>query len=132
MTPLTRSRAANLTRAAASVALIALATAVLTVFPPTRFNFYPRCPIYSWLHLQCPGCGATRALAAVLRGHFVEALHFNALVTLMLPLAAIYFGISIRSIFQSATPCWPEPPAFAVYSAIALATMFTVARNLPL
>jgi hypothetical protein len=132
MTPSDSSHAANLTRAVAIVALVSLSAAVLLVFPPTRFNFYPQCPIYSWLHLQCPGCGATRALAAVLRAHFVEALHFNALVTLMFPTAAIYFGISIRRVFHSETFRWPEPPASAVYSALVLATIFTVVRNLPL
>ena len=132
MTPADSSHAANLTRAVAIVALVALSAAILMVFPPTRFSFYPKCPIYSWLHLQCPGCGATRALAAVLRAHFVEALHFNALVTLMFPTAAIYFGISIRRVFHSETFRWPEPPASAVYSALVLATIFTVVRNLPL
>jgi hypothetical protein len=132
MTPSDSSRTENLTRAAATVSLVALSAAVLLFLPPTRFSFYPRCPIYSWLHLQCPGCGATRALAAVLRAHFIEALHFNALVTLMLPLAASYFGVGIRGAFHSETFRWPEPPASAVYSALALATIFTVVRNLPL
>ena len=44
----------------------------------------------SCLHLQCPGCGATRALAALLHGHVIEAMNFNALITLLLPFAAAY------------------------------------------
>ena len=61
---------------------------VLLCFPPAQNNFYPKCPIYKLTHLQCPGCGATRA-AAVLRGDFAEAIHFNALVTLLLPFVAV-------------------------------------------
>ena len=53
----------------ANIALlsVALATVVLLRFPPAEYSFYPRCPIFASLHLLCPGCGATRALAALLR-----------------------------------------------------------------
>jgi hypothetical protein len=52
--------------------LVAFAVAaggcVVLRFPPDSSGFYPRCPIFFWLHLDCPGCGGTRALAALLRG----------------------------------------------------------------
>src|SRR5690242_7027 len=84
----TRSRTADILRAAVPPAIIASAAILLLRFPPAQYSFYPRCPVHDLLGLQCPGCGATRAIAAVLRGHFAEALHFNALVTLLLPFAA--------------------------------------------
>jgi hypothetical protein len=132
MTPADRSRAARLKQPAATLVLVALAAAVLLLFPPTSFHFYPKCPIYSWFHVQCPGCGATHALAAVLHGQLVEALRLNALVTLMLPLAAVYFGRSIRSSYYAESFRWRQPSASAVYAALAIAVIFTVARNHPL
>ncbi len=106
--------------------------ALLLRFPPDRYNFYPRCPIYLYLHLQCPGCGATRALAALLRGHIAEALHLNPLTTLLLPFALLYSTHHLwkqRHDIQTLT--WPNPPRYAVYVLLVVAAVFTIARNLP-
>jgi hypothetical protein len=106
--------------------------ALLLRFPPDRYNFYPRCPIFLYLHLQCPGCGTTRALAALLRGHIAEALHLNPLSTLLLPLALLYSTHHLwkqRHNIQGLT--WPNPPHYAVYALLVVAAVFTIGRNLP-
>jgi hypothetical protein len=127
-----RIRIASIARAAAPLVVIALATAVLLLFPPAQFGFYPECPIRQYLHLQCPGCGGTRALAALLHGHLVEALHLNALITLLLPFAAPY-GIRCYSLFLQRNPLrWPQASPLAMHAAAALTAVFTVVRNLPL
>jgi len=59
--------------------------ATLIAFPPERFSFYPACPIHQYLHIDCPGCGATRALAALLHGRLGDALRLNTLFVLLLP-----------------------------------------------
>lgn len=68
-----RSRIANILRAVAPLAVAALAASLLLLFPPQRYTFYPQCPIYRYLHLKCPGCGTTRALAALLHGDIAPA-----------------------------------------------------------
>ena len=51
------------------VAVAAASAAYLLLrFPPETSSFYPRCPVFTWLHVYCPGCGGTRALAALLHG----------------------------------------------------------------
>src|SRR3979411_577307 len=85
-----RSRSADTLRAAVPPAIIALTATLLLLFPPAQYSFYPRCPIHELLHLQCPGCGATHSIAAMLRGDFAEAMKLNGLVTLLLPFAAAY------------------------------------------
>jgi Protein of unknown function (DUF2752) len=126
-----RSRMQDTLRAAAPPAVVSLAIAVLLRFPPAQYSFYPQCPIHQLLHLQCPGCGATRALAALLRGHFAEAMHLNALVTLLLPFAAIYGILCYRRLLQSKPLRWPQPPPAVLYTAFALAAIFTVIRSIP-
>lgn len=132
MTSTTRGRIANTMRAAAPMAVAVTAAAVLMRFPPEQSSLYPRCPIYEYLHFQCPGCGATRALAALLRGHFVEAMHRNALVMLLLPIAATYGALWYYSFLQRKVVRWPQLPQAAVYGAFAIATVFMILRNLPL
>jgi Protein of unknown function (DUF2752) len=127
----TRSRLAAITRAAAPPAAVALAAAILLRYPPSHNTFYPQCPFYEYLHLQCPGCGATRAIAAILRGHLREALHLNALVTLALPFAAVYSLAHYRRLLQRKPIQWPDPPPALLYTAITLAAAFAILRNLP-
>src|ERR1700679_1874533 len=99
---------ANTLRAAPPPAVIAFAAAILLRFPPTQYSLYPQCPIHEFLHLQCPGCGTTRAIAAVLHGHFAEAMHFNALTTLLLPFVAAYGILWYHRFLLRKTHRWPE------------------------
>jgi hypothetical protein len=119
-------------RAAVPLAIVGAVAGVLRRFPPARNSFYPRCPIYEAFDLKCPGCGATRALAALLQGRFGEAMHLNALVTLLLPVFAAYsfywyWRFVRRGIYRGLAV-----PQKAVYAAFAAASIFTVLRNLPL
>jgi hypothetical protein len=127
-----RSRTANTLLAAVPPAIIAFATILLLRFPPAQYSFYPRCPIHELFHLQCPGCGATRAIAALLRGHFTEAMRLNGLITLLLPFAAAYGTLCYCRLLQRQDFRWPQPRPAVIYAAFAVATVFTVIRNLPL
>lgn len=40
----------------------------------------PSCMIYTILGLYCPGCGGTRAVNALLHGHFLQSLWYHPLV----------------------------------------------------
>ena len=124
------SRAANITHAAAPTIVLGAAVILLRLFPPTQYTFYPQCPIYSSFHLLCPGCGTTRALAALLRGHLGEALHLNALTTTMLPIATAY-AIKIYRSYRSGKPIhWPQPSRITIYTILCITIIFTIARNL--
>ena len=105
---------------------------VLLCFPPDRYAFYPRCPVYTYLHLQCPGCGTTRALAALLHGHLIDALRFNPLTILIAPVALLYIADHLRRQCKAETTAWPYPPAYAIYGLLAITTLFGIFRNLSL
>ncbi len=104
---------------------------LLLRFPPEQHSFYPQCPVYAWTHLQCPGCGATRALAALLQGHLVEARRDNALVVTMLPFHAAYIVLGYWRTGPGKEPHWPQPPSWVIPSVVIAAAVFTVVRNLP-
>jgi hypothetical protein len=132
MIPAPRSRTAEILRAAMPPAIIALAAILLLRFPPEQYSFYPQCPIHELFHLQCPGCGATRAVAAILHGHFIEAMNLNALITLLLPCAAAYGLFCYCRLLQRKPLRRPQPPPTVLYAALALTAVFTIIRNLPL
>ena len=132
MIPTARRRTADALRAVVPPAVVALATILLLRFPPAQYSFYPRCPIHELFHLQCPGCGATRAVAALLHGHFTEAMNLNALVTLFLPFATAYGILCYCRLLQRKPLRWSQPPPTVIYAALTVATIFTVIRNLPL
>jgi len=132
--PIHRRRQAHLALAAVVSGTVAVA-AVLYRFPPETASFYPQCPFRALTGLLCPGCGATRALAALVHGHLAEALRLNGLVVMLLPilaaygLAAYWRAISVpqRSGTQS---LWPRIPNPAIVALLAVTLVFAIARNL--
>ncbi|HEY6412922.1 MAG TPA: DUF2752 domain-containing protein [Edaphobacter sp.] len=123
-----QGRLAAVVVAAAPLVCVGLAAMVLLRFPPGEYGFYPVCPVYRYLHVLCPGCGATRALAALLRGRADEALRLNWLIVMMLPVlagcAVVWYRRWLRGF------AWLRVPSAAVYGALGIAVIFGVARNL--
>src|ERR1700761_8906128 len=62
--------------------------AVVYFFNPSSHGFYPVCRFHQLTGLNCPGCGATRALYALLHGDVLLALRDNALVLVLGAVAA--------------------------------------------
>jgi len=119
--------------AANCIAAAGLAGAsVLLRFSPQEYSFYPRCPFYALTGHYCPGCGATRAIAELLHGHVAAALHFNAAVTLLLPMLLWYFGTMYWTAVQDNRVEWPQVPQWSWRAALACVLLFGVARDLAL
>lgn len=109
---------------------VALAVAgVLYRFPPEQHSFYPQCPVFHYLHVLCPGCGATRALAALLHLRWEAALQYNALVVVLLPFVMVYFAAAYWRACTHEDFAWPRVPAFAAAAGLAAALVFGVVRN---
>src|ERR1035438_9351310 len=73
------------------VVLAATATgagAMVFLFNPATHQFYPVCLFHALTGLNCPGCGGTRSLYALLHGHFQAALKDNAFFVLLFAAAA--------------------------------------------
>jgi len=81
------------------------------------------------MHIECPGCGATRALATLLRGHPIDALRLNALFVVLLPAALAGAIETYRRALRPGVFRWPRLPAAVVYAALAATAVFTIARN---
>ena len=106
------------------------AAAVLLRYPPAAYNFYPRCPLYVYCHLLCPGCGSTRAVAALLRGELREALRWNPLAAALVPLLLVWGAQRSVAVFSGARPSLLTVRLPWTLAAGALALGYGVARNL--
>jgi hypothetical protein len=109
---------------------VAAAGCVVRRFPPAGSRFYPRCPIFFWLRIDCPGCGGTRAVAALLHGRLNEAIHWNAMVVLFFPFAAVFLAMTYWRAIKTTPFLWPTIPDSLLKGSLVLICIFTVARNL--
>jgi hypothetical protein len=103
--------------------------AMLFEFPPERYHFYPQCPIFRYLHVYCPGCGATRALAALVHARITDALHYNALVVLLVPVLLAYFVVAYWKALRDEVFLWPRVPTVALTALLVTSAAFGVLRN---
>src|SRR5476651_2648978 len=73
---------------------------------PSRHAVYPQCLLYNATGLYCAGCGATRAIHALLHGRVIEALHDNALFVAALPLLLYVAGFYALAAWRA--NAWPK------------------------
>ena len=109
----------------------AVATAYLWVANPTTpgNHLFVPCPFKLLTGLDCPGCGATRASWAIVHGHPLRALGYNALWTLLAPLLVWAWLLEVRGHWS--TSRHPFRTRRFVPTLGVVAVTFAVARNLP-
>jgi hypothetical protein len=106
------------------------AGAVVFFFNPGTHGFYPVCLFHKLTGLNCPGCGMTRSLYALLHGNFPIALKDNALFVFTLAALAVRgLWFAAKGIFGRPAGNFFEPKFFWVFLVVALA--FGVLRNFP-
>ena len=110
------------------LACAAASGAMLYIFPPDRFRFYPPCPIHLVSGLLCPGCGATHALVALLHGDLSAAWRDNALLILLLPVLLFYGASAWRYAWRGQPP--PAVPNTTLAGCFFATAIFTIGRNL--
>ncbi|WP_207312073.1 DUF2752 domain-containing protein [Lentzea alba] len=107
---------------------VAGAAVLLVVDPNKPGNLLPKCP-FNWLTgLNCPGCGATRMVHALLHGDVVAAWHYNAvLLVLGVPLAVWLFARWTKDRWTGERRSVPKSVGVAV---LVVAAVWGVGRNL--
>ena len=103
-----------------SIPAVAAGLILLYRFPPEKCRFWPPCIFNKLTGLYCPGCGNTRALAALLHGDIAGSLAKNVLlIPALICLAVLGFR-----------PQSERNPYFTGAIAVVV-VVFSVARNLP-
>ena len=64
------------------LAALAVAVVLAVLYQCVLRNFLPMVPCFfsTFLGFYCPGCGGTRALSALLHGHFLKSLWYHPFI----------------------------------------------------
>ncbi len=124
---------------------VGLATAYTAWQDPNQGGgLFPGCPLRELTGLDCPGCGGTRAVHALTHGDIGAALDHNAVITVLLPLVAVAWGLWLLRSVQitrarrrgTDPPTWPAALRVphlshrAWLGVIGFLVAFAVARNI--
>jgi Protein of unknown function (DUF2752) len=106
------------------------AGAMVYLFNPSTHAFYPVCVFHALTGLNCPGCGTTRSLYALLHGDLRVALKDNALFILTLAALAVWSAqFTLRKIQSQPATVNISPNFLWLFLVVTL--VFAVVRNLP-
>jgi Protein of unknown function (DUF2752) len=129
----TFQQASKFERGLAFAGLMATAAGLVVVkfVNPTSTSLFPNCPFHAMTGLNCPGCGVTRGIHALLNGDVLTALHFNLLLVIIIPalIYAIYIMVAVS--FRGRPLTLPKQSPTVVYIVLVIFLVFAVLRNLP-
>jgi len=128
----TRARAHPLAQPLAAGAAVAVCTAGIALWNPGDDGI-PLCPTKAMSGLDCPFCGGLRTVAALGRGDIARAADHNLLLTLLAPVAIVWWVmwvLAARDGRRAPVPRWSSRATRVTVTALVVfAVAFTVVRN---
>jgi hypothetical protein len=109
---------------------VTVCVVLAVVDPEDRQGWTPRCPFRTATGLDCPGCGGTRAVTALVRGEPALAFEHNLATMLLLPLLA-YGWVAWVATSLGWRRTRLELPTWSAWVIAGGLALFTVARNVP-
>ncbi|MEN9339248.1 MAG: hypothetical protein RIQ62_560 [Bacteroidota bacterium] len=107
-------------------ALVVIVLLFIFIYPPETYPYYPTCLFHKISGWDCPFCGGTRCVSALLRAHWFEALGQNALVVICLVLLLLI--LILRRLFRKPTlGKFIFRPLFIFF----VLALFMLLRNIP-
>lgn len=108
-----------------AILVVVIGAWVLYTFPPVTTAFYPQCVFKQATGLDCPGCGTTRALHAMLHGRIGEAFRFNPMLFALM----IVGGFAAPSVLRGQSPRFLYARWFG-WGSFVMLTGWWVGRNI--
>ncbi len=105
-----------------------------TYYDPAENTWVNQCTIHTFTGLDCPGCGGQRSLQLLLHRHFLDALRYNALFVLGIPVIAYLYYIIIQ-VYILGNQKYLTSPFFSSQFAfifLGVLVLFFILRNIPI
>lgn len=126
---MTRTEKNRLLRCIGVTCLLAAAAAAALAVMKSRGGLIP-CPVRALTGFRCPGCGNTRAFAALVQLRFAESLTYNyAYPAEFLYLLVVYIGAAKNYVRGGRVEYHPRFPSLE-YALLALLLVWGVVRNI--
>lgn len=109
---------------------VAAATLLVHLYDPNQPGSYGFCPLRAATGLLCPLCGGTRAVHALTHGEWPVALGLNPVVTVLLPIAVLWWAAWVARAWRGRRTVFFERLG-VFWTVVALMIGFAVLRNLP-
>ncbi len=109
--------------------VVPISSSILYTYSPKQHSYIP-CP-FNWLtDLHCPGCGATRCTHALLHGDIRQALAYNSLFVIMLPLIGYVTVRMVIELWTDKTAPGIDFPIWLQRGLIVVVVVYWIARNI--
>jgi hypothetical protein len=105
--------------------------AYIALVDPNHSSLYPQCPFKAMTGWDCPGCGITRALRALMTGHPLRALDHNVLVVVAAVVGLVWYATNRVRARQGRDPLRLSHPRWWTGALIVVIAVFWVTRNIP-
>ena len=92
---------------------------------------FPKCPVFSFTGMCCPGCGSQRALHAFLNGNLATAFRQNMLATICYIALLAEILMMLAESRRWRPTIWLNQTRYAALMVLIAVLAFTVFRNIP-
>jgi hypothetical protein len=114
-----------------AVVVLPAGATLLYHVPPGEGSFYPPCLFHLVTGLHCPGCGGTRCTYALLHGDVPQALAYNPLFVISLPLILFLLAGSVFHAWTGRRWSLPRLRPWAMQAILWAILAYWVLRNIP-
>ena len=113
--------------------IITIVTAFILIrrYNPTKTSWVLPCPFHGLTGLNCPGCGATRGMHALLNGDVITGLHYNVLLVIFVPLTIYGFFALLSIVCRGRSLPLPKHTTQLAWILLVIMLIFGIVRNLP-
>lgn len=98
-------------------------------FNPSSNALFPKCPFLVLTGLTCPGCGSQRAIHSLLHFNVADAIKYNLLLVLSLPIIAVLFYAELKRKSNPALYIKVHQPKY-IWMYFSLVIIWWIARNI--
>ncbi len=108
---------------------VPVAASILYTYSPTEHSYLP-CPFHWLTGLHCPFCGSTRCVYSLMHGNIRQALAYNSLLVILLPMIG-YVGVRmVIELWTDRSAPGVNFPIWLQRSLIVLVVTYWIARNI--